>query len=200
MRVGPTLDRLLKEYPDDVRIVYKQHPLSMHRQAPLAAQAVLAAHAQGKYFEMHEKLFQNIRTLSRQKMIQVAGEIGLDIDRFQKDLDSQEIKAIVARETREAVAVGATGTPASFINGRYLSGAQPYKAFKTLVDEELKWAAEGNRPEFTIGKNVSEVRAKSTARRRGPDPAKVYNIPPGAAAFAGPKNAKVTILHYLDYQ
>lgn len=87
---------------------------------------------------MHELLYKNSRTLSRQKLEQLAAEIGLDVARFRADLDSGKFKSEVAQESKEATGVGATGTPASFINGRYLSGAQPFERFKSLIDEELK--------------------------------------------------------------
>jgi protein-disulfide isomerase len=184
-----------------VKIVYKQHPLPSHPQANISAQAALAAHAQGKYFEMQEKIFANMRTLSRPKLEEYAQEIGLDMNRFRADLDSGIYKPILEQESREVVSIGATGTPANFINGRYLRGAQPYEKFKEIIDEELQWAESGNRPEFTIGKNVREVLPKQPVRRsRGPDPNKVYNIPAGNAPFKGRANAPVTILHYTDYQ
>jgi protein-disulfide isomerase len=120
VRVGPTLEQLLKEYPDDVRIAYKQHPLPMHANAMIAAEAAMAAAAQGKFAEMHAKLMAPDRVLSREKI-----------------LDSHAHKAAIDEMTAEALRAGAGGTPASFINGRFLSGAQPYEAFKKLVDEEL---------------------------------------------------------------
>ena len=137
MRVGPTLDKLLEEYPDDVAVYYKQHPLPMHSHAMLAAEAALAANAQGKFTEMHERLLQSSRSLSRETILQIAQEIGLDIERFTHDLDTQAYKDVIAKQTQEAVSVGATGTPASFVNGHFISGAQPYEKFKQLVDQEL---------------------------------------------------------------
>jgi predicted DsbA family dithiol-disulfide isomerase len=89
---------------------------------------------------MQELLYQNSRTLSRQKVEQLATEVGLDVGRFRADIDSGKFKSAVTQESREAAGVGATGTPASFINGRFLSGAQPFERFKSLIDEELKKA------------------------------------------------------------
>lgn len=137
MRVGPTLDRLLAEYPRDVRLVIKMHPLPMHPNAMPAAEAALAAQAQGKFFEMHAKLLENSRALTKEKILDLATGLGLDMERFTRDLDTHSWRGRIDAETREAIGVGATGTPASFINGRFLSGAQPYEAFKRLVDEEL---------------------------------------------------------------
>ena len=137
MRVGPTLEQLLNEYPDDVRIAYKQHPLPMHANAMIAAEAAMAADAQGRFPEMHAKLMAPDRSLTREKILETAKQLGLDVEKFTKDLDSHAYKAAIDEMTAEALSVGAGGTPASFINGRFLSGAQPYEAFKKLVDEEL---------------------------------------------------------------
>ena len=137
MRVGPTLDKILAEYPSDVRMVYKMHPLAMHPNAMSAAEAAMAANAQGKFAAMNEKLLANGSALSRDKYIQFAAEIGLDVKRFTNDIDTHVYKASIDKQAQEAVAVGSTGTPASFINGRFVSGAASFEAFKKIIDEEL---------------------------------------------------------------
>jgi protein-disulfide isomerase len=197
-RVLPAIDQIAKDYPDSVRIVFKMHPLSMHPNAMPAAEAAMAAAAQGKFLEMHHKLFENQQQLTREKFLSLAKEIGLDVDRFTKELDAHTYVAAIQKDAKEAEDIGATGTPASFINGRYLSGAKPFTNFKDLIDEELGWAKAGNRPEFKTGKNVSEAAVK--AKSSGPDPDKVYEIAAGNAPSRGPVSAKVTILHYYDYQ
>jgi protein-disulfide isomerase len=103
----------------------------------IAAEAAMAANAQGKFQEMHAKLMAPDRELTRDKILAAAKAIGLDVDKFTKDLDSHSQKAAIDEMTAEAMRLGASGTPASFINGRYLPGAQPYEEFKKLVDEEL---------------------------------------------------------------
>lgn len=198
-KIVPTLDQLRADYPNDVRIVYKMHPLSIHQNAMIAAQAAVAAQNQGKFPEMNKKLFEAQRELSRDKVIALAKEIGLDADRFVKDIDSPATKARIDKEAAESEGLGATGTPASFVNGRYLSGAKPVNMFKEVIDEELKWARDGNRPKFAMGKNVSEASAKPAANA-GPDPAKKYDIPTTGAPTIGPATAKVTIVHAYDYQ
>ena len=127
----------MADYPKDLRVVYKQHPLEFHKNAMTAAQASLAAHAQGKFAALHQKLLDNAANLSRERAIELAGEAGLDVARFTRDFDSPAVKATITAETQEAMTLGASGTPASFINGRDLSGAQPYEVFKKLIDEEL---------------------------------------------------------------
>jgi len=176
------------------------HPLSMHPNAMPAAEAAMAAAAQGKFLEMHKKLFENQQQLSREKYLSLAKDIGLDVDKFTKDIDGHTYAAQIQKEVKESEDIGASGTPASFVNGRYLSGAKPYASFKEIIDEELAWAKAGNRPEFKIAKNVSEASAAKPASAAGPDPNKVYDIALGDAPVRGPASAKVTILHYLDYQ
>jgi protein-disulfide isomerase len=137
VRVGPTLDKLLADYPKDVRVVYKMHPLPMHQNAMPAALAARAALAQGKFEAMNEKLLANSTALSRDKYLQLATEIGLDMKKFTSDIDTLAYKADIDAEAAEAMKLGATGTPASFVNGRFVNGAAPYEAFKKLVDEEI---------------------------------------------------------------
>ena len=137
MRVGPTLEKLVKDYPEDVRVVYKMHPLPMHSQAMIAADAAMAAHAQGKFLAMHQKLSENSGKLTREKILELAAAVGLDVPRFTKDLDTHAFKADIDRQVQEVMSVGASGTPASFVNGKFLSGAQPYESFKQAVDAEL---------------------------------------------------------------
>jgi predicted DsbA family dithiol-disulfide isomerase len=109
----------------------------MHAQAMVAAEAVMAAHAQGKFEAMHKKLHEMNARPDRAKLLEAAAAIGLDVERFTKELDTHAHKADIDVMVREAMTAGASGTPASFINGRYLSGAQPFEAFKKVIDEEL---------------------------------------------------------------
>jgi len=171
----------------------------MHPNAMPAAEAAMAANAQGKFVEMNRKLFENQQQLTREKFVSFATELGLDVDRFTKELDAHTYVEAIQKDVKEAEAIGASGTPASFVNGRYLSGAKPVAAFKEVIDEELAWAKAGKRPEFKIAKNVSEAAAKP-AGPAGPEPNKVYDIAAGDAPYRGPDKAKVTILHYYDYQ
>ena len=116
-RINPTLEQIVKEYPNDVRLVIKQHPLDFHQNAMIAALGAMAAKEQGKFQEMHRKLFENQSSLSRANIITWAKELGLDVDRFTKDLDNDAIKAKIKAEAKEADDIGAGGTPASFVNG-----------------------------------------------------------------------------------
>ena len=136
-RVNPTLVRIHETYPDDVRVAFKHMPLSIHPKAPAAHAAAEAAYRQGKFWEMHDKIFEKQREMSPEKYLEYAAELELDVEQFKKDIASAEVKSRIDADSRDAQKVGATGTPAFFVNGRFLSGAKPFEAFKEIIDEEL---------------------------------------------------------------
>jgi protein-disulfide isomerase len=136
-RVGPTLEKITKEYADDVRIVFKHLPLRIHPKAPAAHAAAEAAHRQGKFWEMHDRIFGNQRALEDSDFVGYATELGLDVEKFNADRKSAEVSKRVAADSSEASKLGVTGTPAFFVNGRFVSGAQPFETFQKLIDEEL---------------------------------------------------------------
>ena len=136
-RAVPTLEQVEKEYGDKVRIVFKHLPLSMHPKAPAAHAAAEAAHRQGKFWEMHDLIFANQREMSPERYEQYATELGLDLEKFKKDVESAEVKKRIDDDTSEAARLNVRGTPAFFINGKHLSGAQPFETFKQRIDEEL---------------------------------------------------------------
>ncbi|MBW2288969.1 MAG: thioredoxin domain-containing protein [Deltaproteobacteria bacterium] len=137
-RVTPTLNQIEKTYGKDVRIVFKHLPLQMHSKAPAAHAAAEAAHRQGKFWEMHDKIFANQRELTEAKYAEYAAELGLDVEKFKKDSASADVKKKVDADAKEAAALGVTGTPGFFINGLFLSGARPFDSFKAVIDKELK--------------------------------------------------------------
>jgi protein-disulfide isomerase len=141
-RVRPTLDQLRKDYPNDVKIVYRS--FVVHPQvATDPALAACAANKQGKFLAMQELLwekgFKNNRNYSRDNIDSMAKEAGLDLARFKADMDGV-CKQLIQKDQQELSAVGVRGTPAFYINGHYLSGAQPIDRFKTVIDAELKKA------------------------------------------------------------
>jgi protein-disulfide isomerase len=136
-RVGPTLKKIKEEYGDQVRIVFKHQPLDFHAKAPAAHAAAEAAHRQGKFWEMHDKIFADQRGMSEAKYLEYAPEIGLNVDKFKKDLKASNTQLRIAADLAQASELGVTGTPAFFVNGRFLSGAQPFASFKRVIDEEL---------------------------------------------------------------
>lgn len=133
----------MKDYGDDVRVVYKNfvvHP----QHATIPALAACAASKQGKFAQMEhliwEKGFKAGRNLSKENMTKIATEVGLNMEQFGKDMDGQDCAKRVRQDQSEVSRVGTSGTPAFYINGRFLSGARPIDQFKTLIDEELKKA------------------------------------------------------------
>jgi protein-disulfide isomerase len=143
-RARPTMDEVVKTYGDDVRVVYK-HYIVHPTVATIPSQAVCAAHKQGKFAEMDnliwEKGFKANRNLSQENMEALAQELKLDMTRFKADM-AGECEKLVQKDHQELAQVGVTGTPGFFINGRFIRGAQPFPAFKTVIDEELKKANE----------------------------------------------------------
>jgi protein-disulfide isomerase len=136
-RVEPTLTKLDSDYPGKIRFVWKNFPLSFHQNAKPAAMAALAAGEQGKFWEMHDKLFANQTALDRASLEKYAGELHLDLGKFKAALDSNKYEAQIAADMKEGSAADVSGTPASFINGRKIGGAYPYDTFKKIVDQEL---------------------------------------------------------------
>jgi protein-disulfide isomerase len=135
-RVKTQLDQLLEAHPDQVRLVYVQRPLPMHPNARDASKAALAAFKQGKFWEMHEKLF--LRQVHRlDQFVKLAEELELDIEQFKADYASEEVAAQLAADQQLADRFGINGTPAFFINGRYLSGAVDYGTFEAIFQERL---------------------------------------------------------------
>jgi protein-disulfide isomerase len=136
-KVQPTLDAVKQRYGNDVRIVIRQQPLPMHTNAVSAALAALAADRQGKYWDMHALLFKTAETKQLGNYDDLAKQLGLDLGKFRADMADSTLADKIAQDQKVAVQFGATGTPVFFINGRYLSGAQPIEAFEALIDEEL---------------------------------------------------------------
>ena len=135
------VNQILKLYPKNVRLVFKQYPLDIHSQAAMAAQAALAAQAQGKFWEMHDKLYANFRIINRDRVFLWAQEIGLDMSRFRADLDSHKYAARIAAESKEGDSVGVEGTPTFYIDGRRLNAGFDVQLVAPLIDQELKRAS-----------------------------------------------------------
>lgn len=123
-----------------MRIVWKNLPLAMHKNAEPAARAAAAAYQQGKFWEFHDKLFANQKNLNEKSYMKYARELGLDMDKFARDMSvvSTTTKKLIDSDKSEASSLGVTGTPAFFINGRFLSGARPFEDFAKLIDDALK--------------------------------------------------------------
>ncbi len=136
-RVEPTLAEVEKHYPGKVRVVWKNYPLPFHNNAEPAAEAAMAADAQGKFWPMHDRLFENNTALDRESLENYAAAIGLDLPRFRADLDAGRYKARIEADKQEGSDLGVVGTPAVFINGRKIAGAYPFETFQKIADAEL---------------------------------------------------------------
>jgi len=137
--VFPTLKLIEANYGDRVRVVFRQFPLtSIHPHAQKAAEASLCAAEQKKFWELHDALFQDNRNLDVASLKQKASTLKLDMNLFNSCLDSSRQAEAVKKDIFEGVKAGVTGTPAMFINGRFLNGAQPYAAIAKVIDEELQ--------------------------------------------------------------
>jgi protein-disulfide isomerase len=130
----------------------------MHPQARPAAEAANCANAQGKFWEYNAKLFANQSALGDDKLKEYAKEIGLDTAKFDQCLAEKPFRAAIDKDIADASKVGVNGTPAFFINGRMLSGAQPFEKFKEVIDDELSAKGSNRRPE------TSSRRSGPTAR------------------------------------
>ncbi len=134
------LNAVMDAYPGKIKLVFKQFPLDMHSQAALAAAASVAAQRQGQFWAMHDALFAHRTDLSRATILTLARAAGLDMQRFQADLDSEQTKAAVARDMQDGDRAGVEGTPSVFINGRKYNGQLDLPAIRPVIDGELKKA------------------------------------------------------------
>ena len=136
-RIQPTLRQVLKAYPKEVNLVFKHYPLSFHKQARNAVKAALAAEEQGKFWEMHDVIFENFSTLSEDKFEEFAVQLALNVEKFKEDYGSTKYDKIIQQDTSLARSVGITGTPTLFLNGKRMRG-RSFGDFKTSIDNILK--------------------------------------------------------------
>jgi len=137
LRANPVVEQVLKTYGDKIKFVYRHYPLQNHPNARPAAEASACAEAQGKFWEYHDRLFANPTKLSDADLKTHAAALGLDAAKFNACVDGHQQKPGIDADMAAAEAVGVTGTPAFFINGRSIEGAQPFESFKRVIDEEL---------------------------------------------------------------
>jgi protein-disulfide isomerase len=136
-REVPVVERVMKEYDGKVRLVFRNFPLNFHPNAQKAAEAGACAADQGKFWEMHDKMFGNQQKLAIDDLKGFAKEVGLDAKKFDQCLDSGEKKALVEADSKAGEEAGVSGTPAFFVNGIFINGAVPYEQFKDTVEREL---------------------------------------------------------------
>jgi protein-disulfide isomerase len=134
---SPTVAKVLQTYGERIRFVYRHYPLPNHPAARPAAEASLCAAEQDQFWPYHDRLFANPSQLTNDNLKQHAAELRLDTAKFNECFDGGKHAKEVDVDMAAGNALGVSGTPAFFINGRALTGAQPFEAFKQLIDEEL---------------------------------------------------------------
>ena len=132
-----TMEAVLSKYPKDVKVVFKHMPLPFHDKALPAAKAAAAAAKQGKFWEMHDDFFSNQSQLSPEYFVKVAEKLGLNIDKFKKDMESPEVKKAIDDDMELAKKNGIQGTPGFFVNGVAVKGAYPPEHFAKIIDRWL---------------------------------------------------------------
>jgi len=136
-RAAPTVEQILTEYKGQIRFVYRDYPLPFHKQAMPASFAAHCAEDQGKFWEYHNNLFNAPGDLTEADLSKRATDLGLDAKAFGACMDAKKSEALINAAYNDGAAVGVTGTPAFFINGRMLVGAQPVEQFRNVINDEL---------------------------------------------------------------
>lgn len=130
---------MLDKYPNDVKLVVKNFPLASHKYAFKAATASLAAKAQGKFWEFHSQLFKNYKVINDTKIQDIAKELGLNMEKFNKDMQSPAIKSLITRDINNGRQIGVRGTPTIFINGKKLR-SRSLPGIYQVIETEVKKA------------------------------------------------------------
>ncbi|MBR4986343.1 MAG: thioredoxin domain-containing protein [Proteobacteria bacterium] len=204
-RVEPTIDDLIKEFPE-LRVVYAHMPLSFHTNALPAAKAAHAAFLQGKFWEMHQRLFANQKALNEDFYISAAESLGLDISKFKADMESDQTAAFIRKCSSDAGAYGLSGTPSFLINGESFVGAQPIDKFRTKINEALARAktvkVEKKLTGEALYKELVNTAPKTGSKPSSSDeaiPDRVF-IPDNQSPVLGDAKAPVTIVEFVDFQ
>jgi protein-disulfide isomerase len=137
----PVLEQVLEKYPNEVKLVFKNFPIRNHKFAMPAAIAALAAERQGKFWEFHDLLFKDYNRLNEQKIKDIAQQLKLDMDKFDKDRKDPQIRAMINRDLAEGNRAGVRGTPTVFVNGRLLRNRSP-AGFQQLIEKALQKQAQ----------------------------------------------------------
>jgi protein-disulfide isomerase len=130
----------MEEYPGKIRLILRNYPYRYRDYSHLAAEALMAAGDQGKYWQMHDIMIEHSPKLDRASLLSYAKELSLDMGRFTKDLDSMKHKKLIEQDENLAVSMDLYNTPTFFINGRKVIGNRPYEYMKKVIEEELEHA------------------------------------------------------------
>jgi len=210
-RVVPTLETLLERYGADLRLVFKHNPLAFHQNAMPAAELAVEAQQQGRFWPVHDALFENQRNLDRATLLRIAGAAGMDVSRARAALDDHRHRSRVTQDQQLAAQLGSRGTPGFFINGRYLAGAQPVERFAAVIDQEMIRAramiAAGT-PRSGVYDAVTRngltrvgAAAPTPSAPSGGDEIERHTLAvPSDAPSRGPATAALTIQIFSDFQ
>ncbi len=212
-RVEATLSQMKEKYgPDKLRVVWKNNPLPFHknaRPAALAAETVFRLGGSKAFWKFHELAFQNQRALTPENFEQWATQAGVDRAKFKAAYDKQEYAAKIDADAEVGKKAGVSGTPASYINGILVSGAQPAEKFSQVIDEQLNAAkaaiASGTKADKVYVKLSQENKAKNpTPQKREERPQEddktVWKVPVDGSPAKGKADALVTVVIFSDYQ
>jgi protein-disulfide isomerase len=216
-KAASMMEKLRSRFGDDVRIAFKHHPMQrLHPDAIMAHEASWAAHAQGRFWDYHDKLFARKGPIQRRELETLAAELGLNVDRFKDDLDRHAGKPQVHKDMEQGASLGVHGTPTMFINGRKVVGAN-WKLIEKVVRFELRRTSKlmesGVQAERiyqmildkgvkTLGKEAGKAAHKPPAKPgpRVEDPDAVYRVELGNSTVIGAPEAPVTVVMFVDYQ
>ncbi len=205
-----TLEQVEALYRGRVRLVFRHNPLDIE-EGTLAAEAAMAAHAQGRFWDMHERLFAEPGAVERHQVEGFARELGLDMVRFRRDLDGHRHRAVIERDARAAAALGIASTPMFFVNGRPIKGSQGASSFRRVIDEELARAAALTRRGVkardvyrtvvaTGDEQGSLGEVDEYALAAPPDADERWRVRIDPARARGPATALVTMVVFLDFE
>ena len=136
-KLAPIIDQVHLQYPENVKIVFRNYPLRMHRFAMQAALAALAANEQGQFWAFHDRLFKNYNRLNAQKIEEIRQELDLDADQFRESMNKPALKETIRGDLQDGTAAGVKGTPTVFINGKKMRYRLSLAGFRRAIEEEL---------------------------------------------------------------
>ena len=181
-RSASVIDGLLQQ-TRDVRVIFKHAPAASNPNAMLAHEAALAGGAQGKFWEMHDTLFENQTHLTRADLLGYAKSLGLDLAAFERALDNHTYRPIVERDLAEAAGLGVTTTPTFFVNGRRLVGPQGYASLGAVIESLLA----GIPPDKRVREEIVAA---------GP----AQQIDLEHAPTRGPATAPISLVEFSDFE
>jgi protein-disulfide isomerase len=145
-----TLEQVLKAFPKDVQIIYKQYPLNIHQYARQAAAASLFAYGQGKFWELHDRMFANFTQINDENIRKWAADVGLNMAEFEKTMQTGKFEPIIQKDMADGAAAKVLGTPTVFVNGKRIHD-RSYEGFKKSIQDELASLRMGSAPAPAAG-------------------------------------------------